>query len=38
VDIQLSSKTTTNQKSGTFNLIGVLSDLVGDVAVDDVIA
>jgi hypothetical protein len=38
VDIQLSSRTTTNQKSGTFNLIGVLSDLVGDVAVDDVIA
>jgi len=38
VDIQLSSRTTTNQKSGTFNLIGLLSDLVGDVAVDDVIA
>jgi hypothetical protein len=34
----LSSRTTTNQKSGTFNGLGILSDLVGDVAVDDVIA
>jgi hypothetical protein len=38
VDIQLSSKTSTSQKSNTFNVIGVLSDLVNDVAVDDVIA
>jgi hypothetical protein len=38
VDIQLSSATQTTQKSNTFNAIGVLSDLVNDVAVDDVIA
>ena len=38
VDIQLSSQTATNQESSTFNGIGVLSDLVNDVAVDDVIA
>jgi len=38
VDIQLSSQTATTQKSNTFNGIGVLSDLVNDVAVDDVIA
>jgi hypothetical protein len=38
VDIQLSSQTSTRQKSKTFNVIGVLSDLVNDVAVDDVIA
>ena len=38
LDIQLSSQTATNQKSNTFNVIGVLSDLVNDVAVDDVIA
>jgi len=38
VDIQLSSRTCTNQKSGTFNAVGLLSDLVGDIAVDDVIA
>jgi hypothetical protein len=38
VDIALSSRTHTRQKSKTYNGIGVLSDLVGDVAVDDVIA
>jgi len=38
VDIQLSSKTSTSQKSKTLNVLGVLSDLVNDVAVDDVIA
>jgi hypothetical protein len=38
VDIQLSSQTSTRQKSATFSGIGVLSDLVADVAVDDVIA
>ena len=37
VDIQLSSATHTTQKSNTFTL-GILSDLVSDVAVDDVIA
>jgi hypothetical protein len=35
---QLSSKTTTTNKSSTFNLAGVLSDIAVDVAVDDVIA
>ena len=38
VDIALSSKTHTSQRSKTFNVIGLLSDLVNDVAVDDVIA
>jgi hypothetical protein len=38
VDIALSSRTHTRQRSKTFNVVGVLSDLVGDVAVDDVIA
>jgi hypothetical protein len=38
VDIALSSQTHTRQRSKTFNFIGVLSDLVADVAVDDVIA
>jgi len=38
VDIQLSSQTHTRQRSATFNVIGVLSDLVNDVAVEDVIA
>jgi hypothetical protein len=38
VDIQLSSSTRTNQRSKTLNVIGLLSDLVNDVAVDDVIA
>jgi hypothetical protein len=38
VDIALSSRTHTRQRSKTFNFIGVLSDLVADVAVDDVIA
>jgi hypothetical protein len=38
VDIQLCSRTHTSQKSNTFNLAGVLSDIAVDVAVDDVIA
>ena len=38
VDIQLSSRTHSGGKSNTFNFIGVLSDLVNDVTVDDVIA
>jgi formate hydrogenlyase subunit 4 len=38
VDIQLSSRTSTSQKSNTFSLAGVLSDIAADVAVDDVIA
>jgi len=38
VDIQLSSKTSTSQKSNTFSALGVLSDISADVAVDDVIA
>jgi hypothetical protein len=38
VDIQLSSKTHTSQKSSTFGLLGVLQDISVDVAVDDVIA
>ena len=38
VDIQLSSKTSTCQKSNTFSVAGVLSDISADVAVDDVIA
>jgi len=37
VDIQMSSKTCTRQKSATYSL-GILNDLVSDVAVDDVIA
>jgi hypothetical protein len=37
LDIQLSSRTNTHQKSATFSL-GVLNDLVSDVAIDDVIA
>ena len=38
VDIQLSSRTSTRQKSSTFSALGVLSDISVDVAVDDVIA
>jgi len=38
VDIQLSSQTSTRQKTATFQAVGVLSDLVSDVSVDDVIA
>jgi hypothetical protein len=38
VDIQLCSQTHTRQSSKTFNLVGVLSDIAVDVAVDDVIA
>lgn len=38
VDIQLCSKTHTSQKSNTFSVAGVLSDIAVDVAVDDVIA
>ena len=38
VDIQLCSKTSTSQKSSTFSVAGVLSDISVDVAVDDVIA
>jgi len=35
---QLSSHTRSSQKSSTFNLLGVLSDIAADVQVDDVIA
>jgi hypothetical protein len=38
VDIQLSSQTSSGGKSHTLNGIGLLSDLVNDVTVDDVIA
>ena len=39
VDIQLASQTTTYQRSHTTNFIlGVLQDLVNDLAIDDVIA
>jgi hypothetical protein len=38
VDIQLSSKTSTRQQTKSFSLLGVLSDITADVAVDDVIA
>jgi hypothetical protein len=38
VDIQLSSQTSSDVESNTFNVIGLLSDLVNDVTVDDVIA
>ena len=38
VEIQLSSATNSGGRSNTFNWIGVLSDLVNDVTVDDVIA
>ena len=39
VDIQLSSKTTTNQRSASYNgHTGLQVDVTADVAVDDVIA
>ena len=38
VDIQLSSKTSTRQQTKSFSVLGVLSDITADVAVDDVIA
>ena len=39
VDIQLASQTTTSQQSTTFNyILGLLQDLVNDLAIDDVIA
>jgi hypothetical protein len=38
VDIQLSSKTTSNQKSSTFNALGIQIDVQADVQVDDVLA
>jgi hypothetical protein len=38
VDIQLSSKTSSNQKSGTLNVLGIQVDVTADVQVDDVIA
>jgi hypothetical protein len=39
VDIQLSSQTFTNGRSKSLNVIlGVLSDLVQDVTIDDVVA
>jgi hypothetical protein len=38
VDIQLSSKTTSNQKSSTLNVLGIQVDLQADVQVDDIAA
>jgi hypothetical protein len=38
VDIQLSSKTSSNQKSGTLNVLGIQVDVTADVQVDDVAA
>jgi hypothetical protein len=38
VDIQLSSKTSSNQKSNTLNAFGVQVDINADVQVDDVAA
>ena len=38
VDIQLSSRTSTNHNTTTFSSRGVLSDISVDVNVDDVIA
>lgn len=38
VDIQLSSGTQSQAKSGTFNLLGIQVDVNADVVVDDVIA
>jgi len=38
VDIQLSSGTKSQSKSGTFNLLGIQVDVNADVVVDDVIA
>jgi hypothetical protein len=38
VDIQMSSATHSQSKSGTFNLLGVQVDVNADIVVDDVIA
>jgi hypothetical protein len=38
VDIQLSSRTNSNQKSSTLNVLGIQVDVTADVQVDDVIA
>jgi hypothetical protein len=38
VDIQMSSGTQSQSKSGTFNLLGIQVDVNADVVVDDVIA
>ncbi len=38
VDIQLSSRTNTRQRSQSFNFMGVQVDVNVDVAIDDVIA
>jgi hypothetical protein len=38
VDIQLSSKTNTRQRTASYNFLGVQVDINVDVAVDDVIA
>jgi hypothetical protein len=38
VDIQLSSKTSTRQQTKSFGVLGVVTDINADVAVDDVIA
>jgi hypothetical protein len=38
VDIQMSSGTQSQSRSGTFNLLGIQVDLNADVVVDDVIA
>jgi len=38
VDIQLSSRTNSNQKSASLNVLGVQVDVTADVQVDDVAA
>jgi len=38
VDIQLSSRTSSNQKSASLNALGVQVDVTADVQVDDVAA
>jgi hypothetical protein len=38
VDIQLSSKTNTRQRTASYNFLGIQVDVNVDVAVDDVIA
>jgi hypothetical protein len=38
VDIQLSSKTSSNQKSASLNALGIQVDVTADVQVDDVAA
>jgi hypothetical protein len=38
VDIQLSSRTNSNQKSSTLNVLGIQVDVTADVQVDDVAA